>query len=113
MLFGSRVEGFGNADELMTKIAAGIPGLYFIVSQKTHTIPETTSPPAKINYLLACVGLFPVLVEHQYADTILRAKLTSYTTPPITRINTGYVSGASRKRCLVEVPIEPRIVCVF
>ena len=32
------VEGFGNAYELMTKIAEGIPGCYFIVSQKTHTI---------------------------------------------------------------------------
>jgi hypothetical protein len=28
------VEGFGNAYELMTKIAEGIPGCYFIVSQK-------------------------------------------------------------------------------
>jgi hypothetical protein len=32
------VEGFGNAYELMTKIAAGIPGSYFIVSQKTRSI---------------------------------------------------------------------------
>ena len=32
------VEGFGNAYELMTKIAEGIPGSYFIVTQKTHTL---------------------------------------------------------------------------
>jgi len=39
-------------------------------SAKSYSSTETTSPPAKINYLLACVGLFPILVEHQYADTI-------------------------------------------
>jgi hypothetical protein len=32
------VKGFGNAYELMAKVAAKIPGPYFIISQKTHTI---------------------------------------------------------------------------
>jgi hypothetical protein len=51
MLFGSRVEGFGNVDELMTKIAAGIPGLYFIVSQKTHTIRGSIGTSTKQRFL--------------------------------------------------------------
>jgi len=29
------VQGFGNAYELMTKLAAEIPGPYFIISQRT------------------------------------------------------------------------------
>jgi hypothetical protein len=32
------VEGFGNAYDLMTKIAAKYPGPYFIVSRKSHTV---------------------------------------------------------------------------
>ena len=51
MLFGSRVEGFGNADELMTKIAEGIPGLYFIVSQNTHTIRGSIGTSTKQRFL--------------------------------------------------------------
>ena len=45
------VEGFGNAYELMTKIAAGIPGLYFIVSQKTHTIRGSIGTSTKQRFL--------------------------------------------------------------
>ena len=33
------VEGFGNAYELMTKVAAKTPGPYFIISQKTRIHP--------------------------------------------------------------------------
>lgn len=45
------VEGFGNAYELMTKIAARVPGPYFIVSQKTRIIRGSIDTSTKVRFI--------------------------------------------------------------
>ena len=45
------VEGFGNAYELMPKVAEGIPGSYFIVSQNTRTIRASIDTSTKLLFL--------------------------------------------------------------
>ena len=43
------VEGLGNAYELMTKLAARVPGRYFILDRRTHMVRGSidTSVPAQ------------------------------------------------------------------
>jgi hypothetical protein len=52
------VEGFGNTYELMTKLAAKDPGLYFIISQDTHITRgsmNTASPRPQTSSSRFCV----------------------------------------------------------
>jgi hypothetical protein len=49
------VEGLRNAYELMTQLAEGSPGIYFILDRRTHIIRRSidtsiSRPPAKHSY---------------------------------------------------------------
>jgi hypothetical protein len=61
------IEGFGNAYELMTKIAAQDPGPYFIVGEDTHivrgSINTSSSKPPNLSsrYCVRAKNIAPLL----------------------------------------------------